>query len=89
MIEELEHSRLCCYWKCGKLIPANRLRRGCYFCTKECHAADRKARRRFKAKIACRLCGRGVKPQRSSKNETPDLVPVPSAHTVSHEMRTP
>lgn len=66
------HVRYCVH--CTRQLPENRLRRGKYFCSTECHAADRKERRAMQALFHCRLCGR---PKRAKKEK---LEPVRSAH---------
>jgi len=72
-MSEILHRRCCVH--CRQEIPLARLRRGKYFCSTECHRADRIERRRFQASFNCRLCGR---PKRAKQSKS-DL--VRSAHT--------
>lgn len=49
---------------CGESISEKRVRRGSHFCSNECHRVYRNERRRMKAGINCRLCGRPLRKKR-------------------------
>lgn len=50
--------------KCLAVIPEERAKRGCHFCSSTCHDEYRKQRRAQLAERRCRLCGR---PKRKPK----------------------
>jgi len=49
--------------KCRSQIEATRVARGSFYCSEKCRKVDRIERRRWKATISCRLCGRSLRPK--------------------------
>ena len=62
-------ARYCCH--CKQPIDQGRIRRGSFFCSRECHMADRLARRRALAEVECRRCGRRLKAPKPPAALTP------------------
>lgn len=65
----LQMRRLCARAVCGKPIDDKRTVKGSSFCSSECKAADKKARRSYRANQHCRTCGR------AAINERPEQAP--------------
>jgi endogenous inhibitor of DNA gyrase (YacG/DUF329 family) len=63
----LQMRRLCTHAQCGKPISDKRTIKGSCFCSNACKAADKKARRSYRANRNCRTCGRAAVKRRAEE----------------------
>ena len=80
----LQMRRLCTHALCGKAIDVKRTVKGSSFCSNECKAADKKARRLYRANRHCRTCGRvAIKREIEPIPEEPSLSVAPGAQRMT------
>jgi len=56
----IQMCRICARALCGEPIDDKRTVKGASFCSSECKAADKKARRSYRASRHCQTCGRAA-----------------------------
>ena len=80
----LQMRRLCTHALCGKAIDVKRTVKGSSFCSNECKAADKKARRLYRANRHCRTCGRvAIQREIEPIPEEPSLSVAPGAQRMT------